>query len=89
MLRKIDKNGSSIIFTEGENGYIKIVTASEYTNKEELATAVGKASFVKVGYDNGNNIYSLVPTALTSFVPKMSITLDANLIMNVYIHQSA
>ena len=88
VLRKIDKNGSTIIFTEGKEGYIKIVTSSEYTNSEGLNTPTGSASFVKVGYENGKNVYSLVSTSLTSFVPKMSVTLYRNLVMNVYVPAS-
>ena len=85
ILRKVDTNGSTIIFTKGEDGYIQLITTSEYTNSEGLNTSSGDASFVKVGYQGGKNVYSLVPTALTSYTPKMSLTLDRNLTMNVYI----
>ena len=85
VLRKIDTNGSTIMFSSGDDGFIKLITADAYTNSEALQTSLGSSSFVKVGTSDGKNVYSLVPKALTGFTPKMSLTLDRNLIMNVYI----
>ncbi|MBQ9069742.1 MAG: Ig-like domain-containing protein [Clostridia bacterium] len=81
--------GSDIEFTQNENGFIKIITDSVYSNSEELNTSLGNASFVKTSSSDGTNVYSLVPTSLTKFTPKMSITLDRNLVMNVYIPAEA
>ena len=85
VLRKVDTNGSTVIFTEGSDGYIKIVTSSEYTNTEALPTDIGNMKFAKAGTEDGKNVYSLIPAATPDITPKFSITMHQDFIYNVYV----
>ena len=49
----------------------------------------GTLGFVKVGEENGNSVYTLAPVDALTFVPKMSLTLDRDLILNVYVPAKA
>lgn len=92
-LTAVADNGSSVLFgkSEGEN-YMQLViskTAAESLDTTKIfKTADGtELVLVKVDETAENAIYRLRQKAAASidFTPKMSITLDRDLVMNVYI----
>ena len=82
-------NGSKVVFGKLENGNYLTVTlpksASAPTGEYDIPG--GKAAFVKASEGIDTVTYRLrdTKTLAIDFVPKMSITLDSQLIMNVYI----
>ncbi|MBQ8289581.1 MAG: discoidin domain-containing protein [Clostridia bacterium] len=50
-----------------------------------FTTANGEYAFIKDYSEDGDTLYKLAPLSVAQFTPKTSITLDANLIFNVYI----
>ena len=80
---------SSLTFGKAEDGsYTRIVVPAG----AELPIACvngGTLGFVKVGEENGNSVYTLAPVDALTFVPKMSLTLDRDLILNVYVPAKA
>ena len=81
----VAKNGSSVTFVKGESG--KYVTLEIPSNNAAPTYKVNGNSmtFVKISEEAETNVYTLAPVDLQSFVPKMSLTLDRNLILNVYV----
>ena len=88
-INSINSGSDSVIYGKEEGGnYTLLVLAlgiSAPTDEFDLAN--GKAKFVKVSEDSNTSTYRLRPIEVSSvdFIPKMSITLDRELIMNVYI----
>ena len=80
---KTSDSADSLTFVKNNNGY-----ASVELPKGAAAPTVtfngGKLEFVKTT-DGSTVTYSLAPLGLGSYSPKMSITLDSSLIMNIYI----
>lgn len=80
---KTSDSADALSFEKGKNGY-----ASLELPKNSAAPAVkyndGKLEFVKTA-ESDTVTYTLAPVGLGSYSPKMSITLDSSLIMNVYI----
>ena len=79
------KNGSWVKFVPGENG--KYVTLS-LKNGAAAPTFKGNDNaleFVKTSIGIDSTVYTFAPAALKSYSPKMSITLESQLVMNVYI----
>ena len=79
-------NGS-VTFKE-YNG--KYTTLSVSSSAAALAGTFneGKLSFVKTSENESETVYILAPVKVKEYLPKMSITLDRNLILNVYIPTS-
>ena len=83
-------NGSTIVFGKGVDGkYIQIITKNEYANTESLPTSAGNMKFMKAEITEDGYVYSLMPAATPNITPKLSITLDRNLIYNVYVPANA
>ena len=78
-------NGSSVTFVKGENGKYATLVLPEGVTAPVVEANGGSLGFVKVGLENGNGVYTLAPADALTFVPKMSLTLDRDLILNVYI----
>lgn len=80
--------GSSNTFVSSNSGYIKLTV---YGNKsaptDEFDIYSGKAVFVKVSESADEVIYRLRPVGVAgiNYAPKMSITLDSQIVVNVYI----
>ncbi|MBQ2737700.1 MAG: hypothetical protein IJF38_03345, partial [Clostridia bacterium] len=80
-------NGSALTFDKAKDGkYTRLILP--------LGTALPTAEygglvFVKIATEAGNDIYTLKPGAIVNFKPSTSITLDANLIFNVYIPENS
>ncbi len=84
--------GDTVTFGQNENGeYISLVlpnsVAAPATSETYTSTTATELAFAKV-YDSGDDVvYRLRPTSTLgiSFTPKMSLSLDRNLVMKVYI----
>ena len=77
-----------ITFANGTDGAFALELPSGVTAPAtEFDISGGKAVFVEVSNSNGKTVYKLRPVATLNFdfTPKMSITLDSNLVMNVYV----
>ena len=76
----------TVTFVKDEGGKYTVAKVPAGT---ALAVAVndGKLTYVKKAEDTTDATYELIPTAALniSFVPRTSITLDANLYLNVYV----
>ena len=79
------KNGSWVNFIPGENG--KYVTLSLSKNAAAPTTKGNSNTlgFVKTSEGVDTNVYTFAPMSLKAYTPKMSITLDNQLAVNVYI----
>ena len=77
---------SSVTFAKGSEGYLKITLPSgQSAPATELPTANGNYKFVKTA-DNGSFVtYELAEDTLTSFIPKVSLTLYSNFVYNIYV----
>ena len=81
-------SGSSVTFKNGTDGAFALELPTGVTAPAtEFDINGGKAVFVKVSENDGTVTYKLRPVATVGvdFVPKMSITLSSELIMNVYV----
>ena len=77
---------STIAFAKGTDGYLKIVLPSgESAPTTPLPTANGNYKFVKTADDGSFVTYELAEDALTSFVPKVSLTLYSDFAYNIYV----
>ena len=89
MVAKTSSNDTVVIKKSGSGNYASLtlpVSAAAPTAK--YVNEVGEnLSFVKIGESEGNVIYRLRLASVTSvdFTPKMSLTLDRDLILNAYI----
>ncbi len=80
-----ETNGSSVVFKKSSSGIYTCLTVKNSGVSPKATANNGELVFVKVGVDGENATYALTSKALASFVPKMSITLDNELVINVYI----
>ena len=81
-------NGSSVTFGKSNGEYTKLILPEgETAPTVTFPTDSGNYIFVKTGSDGEKATYKLQPEAVASldFTPKMSLTLDRNLILNVYV----
>lgn len=89
MYSKAASTTSKLVFTKSDNGNYTALTVNtgvSVTN-EKFDLASSKAIFVKVNEADGTETYRLRDTALTEidFTPKMSLTLDRDLVFNIYV----
>ena len=75
---------STLTFAKGTDGYTKLVVPTG-TDLPIVTVNGGELAYVKTATADGKDVYQLVSAALNTYVPKMSITLSNDLIMNVYI----
>ena len=89
MFNKIEASTGSVTFGKTDIGnYTALLLPSGIAApSEEYALASGGAVFVKISEDERGILYRLRPTEVAdiSFTPKMSLTLDSKLIINVYV----
>ena len=79
------KNGSWVEFIPDENGnYVTLYRSSE-ANAPDFRANNQTLKFIKTGEETGVVVYSLAPAAFNEYKPMTSITLDSQLVMNVYI----
>ena len=76
---------SSLTFGKSEIGSYTELTVPVGTELPIAQVNGGALGFVKIGEENGIKVYTLAPADATSFVPMSSITLDRDLILNVYV----
>ncbi len=85
------EGNATLTFTEGKTeGYVKLYTKVGVSAPElALSTDKGEMYFLRTGTEKLDDVtftvYSLGDKALTSYSPKMSITLDNQIVLNVYI----
>jgi len=81
------ENGSSVVFTKSENGNYTSFTLTDDNIAPSTSANDGKLVFVKVNETKDAITYRLRPVEVANvdYAPKMSITLDDQLVMNVYI----
>ena len=83
-----DKNGaaakSSLSFGKLGGSYTT-VTVPKGSVPSEMTVNDGALSFVRTSVASNSVTYQLAPTGLVNFVPKMSIILSNEFVMNVYI----
>lgn len=89
MYSKADSTTSKIVFTKSEGGNYTALTVSAGADvpTEEFELSSAKAIFVKVSESDGTETYRLRDISLTDvkFTPKMSLTLDRDLVFNIYV----
>ena len=89
MLNLLDIGNDSVVYSkeDGGNYACLILKKGISAPTEEFTLSNGKAVFVKISDDGETAIYRLKPVEVANidFVPKMSLTLDENLILNIYI----
>ena len=79
---ELDNTATSVTFADDVKLYVK----SGKGSAEVFNTADGKKIFVATTEkDNGYTVYKLATSDLAVYTPKMSITLENELILNVYI----
>ena len=75
---------SSLTFAKGTDGYTKL-TVPTGTSLPITTVNGGALAYVKTAAAEGKEVYELISEEFNKYVPKMSITLSNNLIMNVYV----
>ncbi len=75
---------STLTFVKGTDGYTKLIVPTG-TALPIVTVNGGELAYVKTSSVDGKDVYQLASAALNTYVPKMSITLSNDLIMNVYI----
>ena len=83
-----DPDNSSVIFGKGSGGYIKLILPKGAPAPETaFPTANGSYVFAKTADDGESTVYEFEAYKPESveFVPKMSLTLDRDLVLNVYV----
>ena len=81
-------NGDKIIFAQDESGsYTTLTNPARYAAPTlEFANEYGKTLvFVKDSEKSNMSIYKLMPKSVVTMIPEVSITLDRDLIYNVYV----
>ncbi|MBQ3017076.1 MAG: metallophosphoesterase [Clostridia bacterium] len=83
-------NGSSVAFVNSDNGYVQLELPGEAASLLDTSVVFKSSNgadltLVKISEGEETTVYTLAPASIKSFVPKMSLTLDRNLIMNAYI----
>ena len=93
-IASIGVNGD-VAFVADENGsYVKLyMPAGDIAANKTIPTDNADKYFVRTGADeymgNSYSVYSLAEKSINEFVPKMSLTLDRDLILNVYVPAKA
>ena len=78
-------SASTLTFGKLENGSYTEISVPDGAELPIASVNGGNLAFVKIGVENGNSVYTLAPVDALSFVPKMSLTLNRDLILNVYV----
>ena len=81
-------DGDTVKFLKGSDGYTKFSYPKTATAPTDVYDST-ELSFVGLSTEGDYVTYGLLPKAIVDFKPKSSITLDANLIFNVYIPENA
>ena len=76
-------NGSSVTFEKNENGVLTSLTCDAQSITNGVVSSLGELVFV----ESTEGVFTLTPVALadTAFTPFVSITLDRDLVLNVYV----
>ena len=78
----LKNTSSSVSFADD----VKVLVKSGKVNADVINTAEGEKIFVEMkDTENGYTVYKLASVDITTYKPKMSITLSNDLVMNVYI----
>ena len=77
-------NGSEVTF-EKENGKYVSITVPKGVTAPSISANDGALVFVKIGENESTTTYAFAPMSFADYAPKMSITLDNELVINVYI----
>ena len=89
MLNLLDSGKDSVVYSKEDSGNYTLLILEKGISAptEEFTLSNGKAVFVKISDDGETTIYRLKPVEVANidFVPKMSLTLDENLILNIYV----
>ena len=82
-------NNSSVTFEKNANGELIVLVLTAYADEVKFGveSSAGTLSFVKSAASDDGYVYSLIAKELaeTAFTPSVSITLDRDLILNVYV----
>ena len=81
-------NGSSVTFEKGDSGkLITLVLTDGTTIANGITSSAGELAFVSAGTSEEGTVFVPISKALAqiTFVPMASITLDRDLILNVYV----
>lgn len=84
---KVAESYSSLTFVkDGAGDYTKLyLKNSSAAPTEQINTAEGKLSYVRVGAEGEYGIYKLSSSELSGITPKISVTLYSDFIFNIYI----
>ena len=87
------RDGSEVVFTKSDGKYTELIIeiGAEAPSIEVSLEGGHKGVFTKIASDAQTETYRITPEAVAeqNFVPKMSLTLDRELILNVYIPMHA
>ncbi len=83
----VSESYNSLTFVKDDAGdYTKLyLKNSSAAPTEQINTAEGKLSYVRVGAEGEYGIYKLSSSELSGFTPKISVTLYSDFIFNIYI----
>ncbi|MBQ8380892.1 MAG: discoidin domain-containing protein [Clostridia bacterium] len=85
ILEESDGN-DSLVFSTDEEGKYTTLRAPLGASLSNMTVNGGDLTFVKSGVDGESVLYKLVPSSLIeSFDPKTSISLESDLVLNVYV----
>ncbi len=81
----------SVVFAKGTDGEYTTLSLTEGVEAPLTAytTTGGECVFASSSTAGGVTTYKLIPTSVADYTPKTSITLDSNLILNVYLSENA
>lgn len=78
-------NGSSVTFSKNDAGSYTTLTLAAGAKNPAVNANNGALTTVKVSESATTTVYTFAPASASSFVPKMSITLGNEFVLNVYI----
>ena len=81
---KASGNGA-LSFAKSDNGAYTSVTLEKGANAPEASAFSASLCFVKTAETENTTTYALAPLSVNNYVPKMNITLESRLKVNVYI----
>ncbi len=84
IMKSSDEN-DTLTFAKSESGNYTTLHLPSHASAPEALFNNGTLTFVKYSEDASGSTYKLSVSALLSYSPKISITLDSSIIMNVYI----
>ena len=79
-----NNSGGSVTFAEGKGGKYLEIEVGGASGPTGMFNN-GSLTFVKAFEYETTTVYALAPTSVISYVPKMSLTLESRLVMNVYV----